>query len=59
MVMYLNDKEICLSTPTYKGETITGMNDCEKPIKVKKGDVLTMKSVYDITKHPMSVPSSR
>jgi hypothetical protein len=59
MVMYLNDKEICVSKPTYEGETIAGMNDCTKPIKVKKGDALTMKSVYDITKHPMSVSVRR
>jgi hypothetical protein len=58
MVMYLNDKEICVSKPTYEGETIAGMNDCTKPIKVKKGDAITMKSVYDIKKHPMFVSSS-
>ena len=58
MVMYLNDKEICVSKPTYEGETIAGMNDCTRPIKVKKGDAITMKSVYDITKHPMFVSSS-
>src|ERR1700722_13913971 len=58
MVMYLNNKEICMSKPTYEKETITGMNDCTQPIKVKKGDELTMKSVYDITKHPMFVSYS-
>jgi hypothetical protein len=55
MVMYLNDKEICASKPTYEAELITDMEVCDKPIKVKKGDAITLKSIYDITKHPMFV----
>jgi hypothetical protein len=56
MVMYLNDKEICTSAPTYDDkEVITSMASCDKPIKVQKGDSISIKSVYDITKHPMLV----
>jgi hypothetical protein len=55
MVMYLNDQEVCMSVPTYEAERITAMASCDKPIKVKKGDAITIKSVYDITKHPMFV----
>jgi hypothetical protein len=55
MVLYLNDKEICTSQATYEGHNIAAMNTCDKAIKVKKGDALVLKSVYDITKHPMFV----
>ena len=54
MTMTLNGKEICTSNAEYNKENgISGMSPCDQPIKVKKGDLISMKSVYDITKHPM------
>ena len=56
VITYLNGKEICTSIAEYDGSNgIFGMSACDKPIKVKKGDVVSLKSVYDIVKHPMSV----
>jgi hypothetical protein len=59
MVMYINDKEVCASQAVYaKGgdnneETIHHMSKCENNIPVKKGDILTMSSVYDLKTHPL------
>lgn len=54
MVLYLNDQEICTSLPTYdKNNGIVKMSTCDSPIKIKKGDTISMKSVYDVVKHPM------
>jgi stress up-regulated protein Nod 19 len=54
MTMLLNGKEICTSNAEYDKENgISGMSPCDQPIKVKKGDLISMKSIYDITKHPM------
>jgi hypothetical protein len=59
MVMLINDKEVCESKAVYgKGgssndETIVKMTECAQNIKVKKGDFLSMKSVYDLKTHPM------
>jgi hypothetical protein len=58
MVMYLNDKEVCTSKPVYEAERIISMGSCDQSIKVKKGDEIVIKSVYDITKHPMFVSYS-
>jgi hypothetical protein len=32
-------------------ETITGYTVCPEPVKVQKGDNLTMEAQYDSTKH--------
>jgi len=59
MVLYINGKEVCTSNAVYgkggesTGDTITNMSNCEKNIPVKKGDVLTMNSVYDLKTHPL------
>ena len=59
MILSINGKEVCISVPSYsKGgdnnyETISAMSSCSKEISVKKGDVLTMASVYDLAKHPL------
>jgi hypothetical protein len=54
MVMYLNDEMICNSEAKYDAKnTLQAMDTCDKIIKVKKGDELVIKSIYDITKHPM------
>ncbi|KAE9977428.1 hypothetical protein BLS_001411 [Venturia inaequalis] len=59
MVMLINDKEVCESKAVYgKGganndETIVSMSECPPAIKMKKGDILTMKSIYDLKTHPL------
>jgi hypothetical protein len=59
MTMLINGKEVCESLPTYSAggsanqQTITGMSSCLEAIPVKKGDIMTMRSVYDLAKHPM------
>ena len=65
MVLYLNGKLICNSEAVYGGkqgtlieggqkwETISRMQDCHDPFKVKKGDLLKMVAVYDTLKHPL------
>jgi hypothetical protein len=65
MLLYLDGKLVCNSTATYGGpegtvkvkgrdwQTISKMTDCEKPVKVKKGDRLIMKSFYNTIKHPL------
>jgi hypothetical protein len=56
MVMYHNDKEICTSAAEYDAANgINGMGACDNVVKIKKGDLLKVKSVYDIAKHPMFV----
>lgn len=53
MVMSVNDKDVCTSVPKYEGEVISTMSLCPEPIPLKKGDFLTVRSVYDLTKHPL------
>jgi hypothetical protein len=33
-------------------ETLSGMSACVEPVKVSKGDVLTLQSNYDLVQHP-------
>ena len=62
--LYLNGKEICASKATYaplpvmkegerSREGIKAMSACDIPIPVKKGDVVTMESIYDLEQHPL------
>jgi len=54
MVLILNDKEICTSSAEYDASNgISSMGACDQKIPVKKGDLIKLKSVYDIAKHPM------
>jgi hypothetical protein len=56
MVLSLNGEEICTSNAAYNdGKTISSMSPCDNSVKVKRGDFLSMKSVYDVAKHPMYV----
>jgi hypothetical protein len=67
MLLYLDDKLVCNSTATYGGpggtvkvngkdwQTISKMTECGNPVKVKKGDRLSMKSFYNTIKHPLYV----
>jgi hypothetical protein len=34
-------------------KTISFMTDCRGPFPVKKGDNLTLRAVYDLSKHPL------
>ena len=64
--LLLNGKLVCDSVATYGGprgtflngdgskwETISSMSSCRDPIRVKKGDVMTLVSVYDTDLHPL------
>jgi hypothetical protein len=54
MVLFLNGKEICTSRAVYdEKEVIQAMTSCDETHPVKKGDVITVKSIYDIVRHPM------
>jgi hypothetical protein len=62
----INGKEVCDSQAVYGGkdatshhasntenwETISEMTSCYGPIKVVKGDNMTLESNYDLEKHP-------
>jgi hypothetical protein len=60
--LLLNGKVICNSHAVYgkrkvqengqAWEIITEMTQCPMPVRVKKGDLLSMKSYYDVVKHP-------
>jgi Stress up-regulated Nod 19 len=58
--LFINGKIICDSVAKYGGasktsgdwETIGSMSTCPRAIKVKKGDILTLKAFYDLEKHP-------
>lgn len=65
MVLKLNGAVICDSRAIYGGgsstamssdgstwETINAMTECETPVRVKKGDFLTLEANYDLVKHP-------
>jgi hypothetical protein len=56
MVLNLNGEEICTSDAEYdKNGFISGTTPCDRKVKVKKGDFMSMKSIYDVAKHPMYV----
>jgi len=65
MVVTINGKEICNSQVLYGGEghmtkgsdgkergTINQTTECQKPIKVSKGDRLSLVANYDLGQHP-------
>ena len=53
MILEVNHKKVYKSKPMYDKDQIVGMTNCNLAIAVKKGDKLTMKSVYDLVKHPL------
>lgn len=66
MQMHLNEKLACESLPRYgsppgaaaapegeKVETILGMSPCTEHVPFKKGDKITLTSIYDVNKHPL------
>jgi hypothetical protein len=61
MVLFINEKEMCVSRATYgqggdnNNQTIVGLSICPAVISFKKGDVMTMDAVYDLGQHPLYV----
>jgi hypothetical protein len=66
IILKLNDKQICDSRAIYGGdgneavgpdgrpwETIRAMTECNDPIPVKAGDILSTTAVYDTTAHAL------
>jgi len=55
MVLSLNNQTICTSDATYDDKTgvISSMGTCAPMLPVKRGDYISMASVYDLKKHPM------
>lgn len=53
MSLAVNDKVVCESVPEYKNGQLWTMSACGKPVEIKKGDYITLSSIYDVTKHPM------
>jgi hypothetical protein len=66
ITLSVNGELICDSAATYGGkqgtlynadgskwETIASMTACDEGVPLKKGDVLTMVSVYDTDMHPL------
>ena len=46
--LYVDDKDICVSKARYNTDgIIMGMSFCDTVIPVKRGDYITMPSVYD------------
>lgn len=53
MVLSINDKEVCHSKATYDDRgNIVDMGSCNLVLPVKRGDWMSMKSVYDLAAHP-------
>ena len=58
--IWLNDTMVCRSVPTYgkpdgvapnSSDIITAMSWCHEPVPLRKGDVLRVKSHYDLNQH--------
>jgi hypothetical protein len=63
MILKINGKTMCTSKTVYgKGgdiaeEKIVYMTFCGQNYPIKKGDVVTLTSVYDLKTHPLYIPS--
>ena len=55
MILSVNGKTVCESVAEYKKTALWTMSACGRPIDVKRGDWITLTSIYDVTKHPLSV----
>jgi hypothetical protein len=53
MLLSVNDNVVCESTPQYRDRELWSMSSCGGPVEVKKGDYLTLTSIYDVPKHPL------
>jgi hypothetical protein len=69
MQLLHNERFVCNSTATYGGkggtvkvngtewQTISSMSECMEPLRVRKGDNISMKSFYNTIKHPLYATS--
>ena len=63
MILKINGKVMCTSNAVYgkggdiAGEKILYMSFCGQNYPIKKGDVVTLTSVYDLKTHPLYVSS--
>jgi len=67
---YVNGNAACTSSAVYgrdgggisidgaKWETITAYTPCQEPVKIMKGDNLTMEAYYDLTQHRLRPQSN-
>jgi hypothetical protein len=54
MQLMVNSKLVCESMAEYDDKGyINSMTLCPNPIPIKKGDNVSMISVYDVKKHPL------
>ena len=53
MILSVNNKTVCVSNSVYKGRELWSMTPCGEPYEVKKGDWITLTSIYDVPKHPL------
>jgi hypothetical protein len=59
MILNVNGKDVCTSDASYGKPpgsdeiSLLKMSLCPGEIPLKKGDSLTLKSVYDLSKHPL------
>ena len=53
MTLGVNGKEVCVSRPKYDSDNIVGMSGCNLAVPVKRGDYVTMSSVYDLKSHSL------
>jgi hypothetical protein len=58
MILIINDKEVCTSVPKYNdANVITSMSLCPEAIPLKKEDTMSVRAVYDLSAHKLSVIS--
>jgi hypothetical protein len=55
MILSVNNRTVCESLPEYKERELWSMTACADPVDVKKGDYITLTSIYDVPKHPLYV----
>ena len=68
LIFRLNDKEVCNSVASYGGngkatvlpdgqkwETLSNMTHCPAPIKIQKGDRISLEAFYDLEKYPARI----
>jgi hypothetical protein len=54
MILIINNKEVCTSVPKYNDvNVITSMSLCPEAITLKKGDTMSVRAIYDLSKHDL------
>jgi hypothetical protein len=58
MILLINDKEVCTSFARYNdANVITQMSLCPEVIRIKKGDTMIVRAVYNLKDHDLYVIS--